>query len=94
MCYLGARSHTTKTNLEFLRGEFGDRVISNNCKPKWPPRSPDLSPLDFWFWNGAKAYMRKHQPLLGFEDMKQRLNEYIASLSEDEIRRSVQLMKK
>ena len=38
--------------------------------------------------------MKKHQPLQGFEDMKQRLNEFIATLSEEDIRRAVQHFEK
>ena len=90
---LGARSHTTKPNLEFLRSHFGDRIISNFCTPKWPARSPDLSPLDYWFWNGAATFIRKRQPQ-SFEDIKQGLSDYIATVSEDEIRRSVQHFRK
>ncbi|GFV42932.1 hypothetical protein TNCV_4954421 [Trichonephila clavipes] len=26
------------------------RIISKCCKFIWPPRSPDLTPVDFWLW--------------------------------------------
>ncbi|GFY34964.1 hypothetical protein TNCV_155411 [Trichonephila clavipes] len=26
------------------------RIINKRCKFTWPPRSPDLTPVDFWQW--------------------------------------------
>jgi hypothetical protein len=44
----GASSHTTKANLEFLLSKFQGRVISNKTNIIWPPKSPDMNPLDFF----------------------------------------------
>lgn len=41
----GAPAHTARTTLFFLNRTFPGRVIS---KGLWPPRSPDLTPLDFF----------------------------------------------
>jgi hypothetical protein len=43
----GATPHTTQANLQYLSDFFGDRVISRGTNTPWPPRSPDLTPLDF-----------------------------------------------
>lgn len=49
----GARCHTTDLVLHELRQHFIE-VIGNrgnaNEPSTWPPRSPDLSPCDFWLW--------------------------------------------
>ena len=45
----GARCHTTQLNLQFLQNKFHGRVISNLTDIPWPPNSPDLNPLDFFF---------------------------------------------
>ncbi|GFT82027.1 hypothetical protein TNCV_3909641 [Trichonephila clavipes] len=29
-------------------GRTSLRIIRNSCKFTWPPRSPDLTPVDFW----------------------------------------------
>ena len=29
-------------------------LISLNTDHEWSPHSPDLNPLDFWFWGDAK----------------------------------------
>ena len=46
---VGATVHCTDVNMQYLDNNFGDRVISRRCLRgrEWPPRSPDLSPLDF-----------------------------------------------
>ncbi|GFV78559.1 hypothetical protein TNCV_1888651 [Trichonephila clavipes] len=31
-------------------GRSSLRIISKRCKFTWPPRSPDLTPVDFWLW--------------------------------------------
>ena len=44
----GATPHTTRGVLAFLAGAFPGKVISKKGDVPWPPRSPDLSPLDFF----------------------------------------------
>ncbi len=39
-------AHTAQETIAFLKDFFGDRLISHSL---WPPRSPDLSPPDFFF---------------------------------------------
>ncbi|GBM71228.1 hypothetical protein AVEN_120612-1, partial [Araneus ventricosus] len=39
-----------------------DRVISRGCKFKWPSRSPDLTPADFWLWGYLKSYVYRSSP--------------------------------
>jgi hypothetical protein len=43
----GATAHTAKKSMKILNEIFGERVISRNLRP---PRSPDLTPLDFYLW--------------------------------------------
>ncbi len=47
----GARAHTRSTIIDFLGPFFGKRLIGLNSVSgvEWPPGSPDLSPLDFFF---------------------------------------------
>ena len=35
----------------FFQTFFGSRIISKNF---WPPRSPDLTPPDFYLWGAMK----------------------------------------
>lgn len=51
----GAPPHSTELNLKLLKDNFGSKVIARRFPElfgegfAWPPYSPDLSPLDFFF---------------------------------------------
>ena len=47
----GARLHTAKIVQEWLGEKFGEKFMD---KSKWPPRSPDLNPCDFYLWGHLK----------------------------------------
>ncbi|GFV89188.1 DUF4817 domain-containing protein [Trichonephila clavipes] len=58
----GATSHTANPVKAFLIQTFGeDRIVSRHCRYPWPPRSPDLTPADFWLW----GYLKSHVYLSG-----------------------------
>ena len=44
----GATAHTARETLNLLREQFPNRVISKNGDLRWPLRSPDLTPPDFF----------------------------------------------
>lgn len=61
----GAPAHTAKANIDLLKEKFQGRVISSKApfSPyQWPPHSPDLNPLDFWFWTALKAIIKRQRP--------------------------------
>jgi len=37
-----------------LRPDFEDRIISRRADVVWPPRSCDLTPLDYYLWGTLK----------------------------------------
>lgn len=84
----GATVHTTNRTRAWLRENFGDRIISRLTRHPWPARSPDLSPLDFWFWGAAMAELRKNPPAT-LKVLKDTVEAYADSLDENEIRRAV-----
>jgi len=45
--------------MNFLDEFFGERIIS---KGLWPPRSPDLTPPDFFVWGYLKGRVYKNRP--------------------------------
>ena len=63
----GVTAHTTNFTLCFLNDIFQSRVISIGI---WPPRSPDLSVLDFYLWGAVnqKVYQNKPQNLQELRD--------------------------
>ena len=44
----GATCHTTRANMALLQETFPGRVISRRGDINWPPRSCDLTPIDFF----------------------------------------------
>ena len=50
----GATPHTSNQSMNYLRGKFPGKLISKRGDFPWPPRSPDLTILDFFFWGYIK----------------------------------------
>ncbi|CAB0033674.1 unnamed protein product [Trichogramma brassicae] len=52
----GARPHSSRDVTNCLDAEFPGRWIGNTAPGdrKWPPRSPDMTPLDFYLWGRLK----------------------------------------
>ena len=50
----GATCHTADATLDVLRTVFEDRIISRGADVVWPPRSCDLTPLDYYLQGGVK----------------------------------------
>jgi hypothetical protein len=49
----GAPAHTASSTKELLESHFGTRVVSIGFPCEWPPRSPDLTPCDFYLWSAV-----------------------------------------
>lgn len=64
MCFQqdGATAHTTNANIDFLHTKFPERVISRNGDVNWPPRSCDITPLDFFLWGYVKDKVYANHP--------------------------------
>lgn len=45
----GATSHTAAIAMQAVRGLFPGKLISKFGDINWPPRSPDLTPMDFFY---------------------------------------------
>lgn len=66
----GATSHTARETINLLAETFGERIISRNGPINWPPRSCDLTPLDYFLWGYVKSlvYADKPETLEHLED--------------------------
>ncbi|GFT70997.1 transposable element Tc3 transposase [Trichonephila clavipes] len=71
----GATCHTARATIDLLKDTFGDRLISRFGPVNWPPRSCDLTPLDYFLWGYVKSlvYVDKRQTLDHLEDNIPRL---------------------
>ena len=58
----GASAHFSRPVRKWLDSNFGTRWIGRGGPIHWPPRSPDLTPLDFFLWNRLKSVVYSPQP--------------------------------
>ena len=49
-----APPHYARSVRNYLEEVFNNRWISRRGPIEWPPRSPDLNPLDFFLWGYLK----------------------------------------
>ena len=79
----GATCHTSARTMGELRDFFGDRLIS---KDLWPPRSPDLTCLDFLLWGFLKDkfYLSKPQTI---KELKNNIKREISFITPDILQR-------
>ncbi|GFV39115.1 putative DD41D transposase [Trichonephila clavipes] len=66
----GATCPTARATIDLLKDTFGDRLISRFGPVNWPPRSCDLTLLDYFLWGYVKSlvYADKPQTLDHLED--------------------------
>lgn len=86
----GAPAHCTHNVSQELGHLFENRWIRRNGPLEWPPRSPDLTPLDFYFWGMVKSRVYKTS-VNSKEELQRRVNDVMAHISPDEIERATTL---
>ncbi|GFV04346.1 integrase catalytic domain-containing protein [Trichonephila clavipes] len=71
----GATCHTAHATTDLLKDTFGDRLISRFGPVNWPPRSCDLTPLDYFLLGYVMSlvYADKLQTLDHLEDIIRRV---------------------
>lgn len=67
----GCPAHGSAEVTEFLNNTFGNNWIGLRGPYKWPARSPDLNPLDFFYWGYMKEKVFKVRNLRNIEEMRQ-----------------------
>ena len=85
----GATVHTTVAVRKFLADKFGPRVISRLTDTIWPAKSPDLSPLDFWFWGVAMVEVRRVQPST-LDELKQVVEDFAEEMNSETINKAAE----
>lgn len=84
----GATPHTTRRVLARLKALFPGKVISKGGDFPWPPRSPDLSPLDFFLWGHLKERVFS-QPVHTLRQLRTRIKAAVGSVSGSTVRRAL-----
>lgn len=84
-CWLqqdGAKAHTARATMSVLRTFFDDRLISVG---RWPPRSPDLNPCDFFLWGHLKDRVYCPAPR-NLDELKANITREIKNISKTMLR--------
>ncbi|GFX85918.1 transposable element Tc3 transposase [Trichonephila clavipes] len=58
----GATCHTARATIGLLKDMFGDHLISRFGPVNWPPRSCDLTPLDYFLWGYVQSLVYTDKP--------------------------------
>ena len=79
----GATCHTSHKSLTRVHDMFTEeRTIS---KSLWPPRSPDLSSCDFYFWGTIKENVYANNPH-NLDQLKENITNTIRRITREELR--------
>ncbi|CAI6366855.1 unnamed protein product [Macrosiphum euphorbiae] len=62
-----------------LHTKFEGRLISRCGDQNWPPRSCDLTPMDFFLWGYVKAHVYENKPRT-IEELKEEIRRVIGEL--------------
>lgn len=82
-----APAHTSHKTGDVLKKYFGNRLI------KFPPRSADLTPLDFYLWGHIKQLVYKDNPKT-IPELKDSITKAINSVSAETLKKVIYNMKK
>ena len=66
----------------FLHATFPNRWIGRDGPTPWPPRSPDITPLDFFLWWYVKDKIFA-TPVLDITNLKARITDAFATIAKD-----------
>lgn len=78
----GAPAHFTWTVRRHLDAEYGRRWIGRGGPVPWPPRSPDLTPLDFFLWGRIKSLVYVTQPT-SVEELREKIEQAFVLVKSD-----------
>ena len=78
----GAPPHFAVDVRQYLDHQFPQRWIGRGGPIRWGPRSPDLTPLDFFLWGHLKNIVYK-TPVKDLTELRRRINNEIESISKE-----------
>uniref|UniRef100_V5GVV5 Transposable element Tc3 transposase n=1 Tax=Anoplophora glabripennis TaxID=217634 RepID=V5GVV5_ANOGL len=83
----GAPAHSSRIIRNWLNTNFPLKWIGPRSPLQdWPARSPDLTPMDFYFWGTVKNKVYTNRPQ-NMEDLKRRIREACRNISCEQLRK-------
>lgn len=80
----GCPAHSSLIARRVMDRLYSGRWIGRREPVAWPPRSPDLNPMDFFFWARIKDIVYRHRPTTRDNIMK-RIRDACQLLSPEEV---------
>ena len=82
----GAPCHCNRNIRDFLLLAFNGKVIGRYMEFLWPPRSPDITPLDFFLWGYLKENVYLQRPFQNVDHLERIIRETCEAITPDVIR--------
>jgi len=82
----GAPPHYLGEVREYLNTRFPGRWIGRVALIAWPPRSPDLTPLDFFLWGFVKDRVFVPPLPANFVELRTRITAAVAKVTPEMLR--------
>lgn len=76
----GCPAHSTRDVSNWLDAVCPNRWIGRYSEYNWPPRSPDLSPLDFFLWGYLKEKVYNNRPFENLEALENAITECVREI--------------
>jgi hypothetical protein len=89
----GATAHTARATIDLLNEMFPGRLVSKNGDFEWPPRSPDLTPPDFFLWGYLKGKVYADRPKT-LTALKRNIEREIAAITTETLKKVMENAKK
>lgn len=80
----GAPPHYAIRVREYVERVFGGKTIGRGMAIEMPPRSPDLTPMDFFFWGFVKEKVYRTKPRT-IDDLKEAIQNSFQEIDNDKL---------
>lgn len=80
----GAPAHSANIVQDVLNNMFPNSWIGIGGPVRWPPRSPDLNPLDFFLWGCLKDQVNKNDKA-NIQELEDMIAENVARITPEMI---------
>ena len=88
----GARPHLPARN--WITSKFSTHTIGEGLTHPWPARSPDLTPLDFFFWGWLKDEIYRDGPIATIPELKAKIIHCCRTVPDEFLVRACRSVKK
>lgn len=84
----GAPPHFAKNSIDKLKSYFENRICARGTDFSWPPYSPDLTPLDYWFWSALKTFVGAKCPK-NLDEVESVVREFCSAVTPTMVKKAI-----